>query len=610
MSYCRLSLLLLLLLSPTTQATTVEFYIDSLAQPTDADGVWRFRTGDNMAWADPALNHGRWDNLMGPRDWRSQGYADYTGMAWYRATFEFDLAAPGMLADLEELGVSVGKIHSAYELYANGLLLGGVGALPPNAVAQNDKMRLYAIPRNLIGDDGRLTLSLRVWREDALGRVSKSGMYEEPLRVGKFFQLTQQTWIYQVFMLMLAMVYAAFGFYHLYLYARNTRSPDFLWFAVTAILIAIYTLETSQWRFLTDIFSYALHNKIEYFTIYLLPAAGAQLVWSLLRYRPKPWHRAYQMVFVVMALTVAVVPGNDIHTYTLFYWQLLLVPAMLGVLVQILWEATSGNIEARTMLVGWGIFVMAALNDILVVQGVVQHPRMMTLGFAAIMATGALSLANRLTRLLNQLENEVSVHTSELQESNEKLVEATRLDLLTGLLNRRGFAEKLEFEISRSRRSRRGFVVMMADIDHFKAFNDQHGHACGDYVLREIARLLREKLRDVDVISRWAGEEFIFLLPETNLEGGAVLAEKLRAGIERAPLRYESEVNLQLTITMGVIQFHEGMDLDACLARADHALYEGKATGRNRVVVEVAAPSQKLKPARPSQKPGRASQKV
>jgi diguanylate cyclase (GGDEF)-like protein len=82
-------------------------------------------------------------------------------------------------------------------------------------------------------------------------------------------------------------------------------------------------------------------------------------------------------------------------------------------------------------------------------------------------------------------------------------------------------------------------------------------------------------------------------LPETSLEGGAVLAEKLRSVIEQAEFHYQGSITLSLTITIGVAQYHEGMDLDACLGRADHALYEGKATGRNRVVVEVAAPAQK-----------------
>ncbi len=588
-------LLLLLLLTPVSLASTVEFYIDSLDQPTEASGVWRFRTGDDMAWADPALDHGRWDNLISPRNWRSQGYEDYTGMAWYRATFEFDLAAPGMLDDLEQLGVSIGKIHSAYELYVNGRWLGGAGKLPPDAFATHDRMRIFAIPRSLVDDEGRITVALRVWRDDALGRASTSGMYEKPFMVGKVFDLTRAVWFDELLSLMLAIVYLTFGVYHLYLFIRNRRSRDFLWFGLTAILVALYSWEVSQWKFLTDFLPYAVHKKIEYVTVYLLPAIGLQLVWSHLRFRPRPWQRVYQMGFVAFALVIALVPGSDIMAYTLFYWQVYLLPGLLGMLVHVLWEATNGNHEARTMLVGWGIFVVAVINDIMVSQGVVQHPRMMTLGFAAVMLSGALSLANRFSRIHHHLDKEVKLRTQELSDSNEKLVEAARLDILTGLLNRRGFTEKLEFEISRVRRSRRGFVLMMADIDNFKIFNDQHGHACGDYVLRETAELLREQLRDLDSIARWGGEEFIFLLPETGLDGGAVLAEKLRSVVERARFHYQGDITLSLTITLGVAQYHQGMDFDDCLARADHALYQGKEAGRNRIVIEVAAPSSQSK---------------
>jgi diguanylate cyclase (GGDEF)-like protein len=592
MRHCKLPLfLLLLLLTPPSFASTVEFYIDSLDQPTEAAGVWRFRTGDDMAWADPALDHGRWDNLISPRDWRRQGYEDYTGMAWYRATFEFDLAAPDMLDDLEQLGVSVGKVHSAYELYVNGRLLGGAGKLPPDAFATHDRIRMFAIPRSLVDEQGRITVALRVWRDDAIGRASTSGMYEKPFLVGKFFDLTQAIWFNELVSLMLAIVYLTFGVYHLYLYIRNRHSPDFLWFGLTAILVALYSWEVGQWKFLTDFLSYEVHKKIEFVTVYIIPALGLQLIWSHLHFRPRPWQRAYQVGFVAWALVIALVPGSDIRAYTLFYWQLYLLPGLLGMVVQVLWEATNANREARLMLVGWGVFVVAILNDIMVSQGVVQHPRLMTLGFVAVMMAGALSLANRFSRVHHHLDSEVKLRTHELVEANEKLLEAARLDILTGLLNRRGFAERLEFEISRAKRSHRGFVLMMADIDNFKIFNDRHGHACGDYVLRQTAELLREQLRDLDSIARWGGEEFIFLLPETGLEGGAVLAEKLRSVLEGARFQYQDHIVLSLTITLGVAQYHQGMDFDDCLARADHALYQGKEAGRNRIVVEVAAPS-------------------
>ncbi len=98
------------------------------------------------------------------------------------------------------------------------------------------------------------------------------------------------------------------------------------------------------------------------------------------------------------------------------------------------------------------------------------------------------------------------------------------------------------------------------------------------------------QLRDVDTIARWGGEEFTVLLPETSLNGGAVLAEKLRSTVEHHHFNYRENILLSLTITMGVAQYHEGMSFDECLARADQALYEAKEAGRNRVVVKVTAP--------------------
>jgi diguanylate cyclase (GGDEF)-like protein len=592
--------LLLLLLGCWTHASPVEFYVDSLQQPTLASGVWRFKAGDDLAWADPALDHFHWDNILVPRDWRRQGHDEYTGMAWYRATFELDLARPEVLSELDQLGISMGKVHSAYELYVNGVLLGGVGRVPPEPVMVHDQMRIYSIPRSLVQDNGLLTVAVRVWRDPVLGGSSTAGLYEEPVRLGRVLDLTKAVWFPEVRTLMLDIIYLTFGLYHLYLYTRNRRLPEFLWFGLATILVAIYSLEVSQWRFIADSLPYLLHKKIEYFTVYLLPAIGLQLVWSLLHYSPSRWHRAYQFGFIGFASLVVLVPGHNIHAITLFSWQMYLLPGLLALLVHVLWEALHGNREARTMLVGWAIFVCAVISDIMVAQGVVQHPRFLTLGFSAVLLTMGLSLANRFSRLYNNLENEVRLRTRELRESNAKLVEAAHIDTLTGLRNRRGFADAVDVEIARAGRTRRGFVLLMADVDHFKIFNDQHGHACGDYMLREAARLLQEQLRELDVMARWGGEEFIFLLPETSLEGGAVLAEKLRAVLEAERFDYRDNIILSLTITIGVAQFEEGRDLDDCLARADRALYQGKQAGRNRVVVDTTPATTQTQPDSPA----------
>ncbi len=584
------AILLIYLLTPSALARTVEFHVESLDEPTSAAGVWRFHEGDDMAWVDPAMDHSRWGHILSPRDWRRQGFGDFTGIGWYRAVIQFDMSNPAMEGDLHQVAVGMGKIHSAYELYVSGEYIGGVGSLPPSPRIMHDRLRIYPIPRHLIDDDGKMLLAVRVWRDSTLGRSSTAGMYEVPVRIGTAVDLTRTMFIPEVRTLMLVIMYLVFGVYHLYLFARNRRSTEFFWFGLSSFLVSIYCLEVSQWRHLFPIISYEAHKKVEYSILYLFAATGIQMVWSLLQYKPSRYQRWYQLTHVALAALILIVPGQAILVYSLFPWQMLAILGLMGVMVHVLWESLHGNKEARTMLPGWAIFLGIGLNDILVAQGVLQNERWLSLGFAAVMISMLLSLANRYSRMYNHLETEVRERTRELQETNEKLVETARLDALTGLLNRRGFAQKLEAEIARVMRTRRNFVLIMADIDHFKLFNDQHGHACGDYVLREIAALLRNQLRDVDIMARWGGEEFTFLLPETSLEGGAVLAEKLRSAVEQHQFNYRDNIILNLTITMGVAQYYQGMSIDDCLARADQALYEGKEAGRNRVVVKVTAP--------------------
>jgi diguanylate cyclase (GGDEF)-like protein len=115
--------------------------------------------------------------------------------------------------------------------------------------------------------------------------------------------------------------------------------------------------------------------------------------------------------------------------------------------------------------------------------------------------------------------------------------------------------------------------------------NDKYGHACGDEILTEIARQLSRQLRDIDAVARWGGEEFVLLLPETGIDGGVILAEKLRGLIERHQFYYQ-EHQLNITMTFGVSGYELAMSLDDCLDLADRALYAGKAAGRNVVEVE------------------------
>ncbi|MEA2170867.1 MAG: two-component system, cell cycle response regulator [Solirubrobacteraceae bacterium] len=168
-----------------------------------------------------------------------------------------------------------------------------------------------------------------------------------------------------------------------------------------------------------------------------------------------------------------------------------------------------------------------------------------------------------------------------LSHSNERLAEIATVDLLTGIPNRFQMTENLRRQVASSRRSGRGFSLIMLDLDHFKAVNDSYGHKVGDEVLRAVADRLRDRVRGSDILGRWGGEEFIVLAPDTDLGGAGALAEDLRAGLAVCPLELE-DGTLAATASFGVAAWdHEGFE--DLMARADGALYEAKAAGRDRV---------------------------
>jgi diguanylate cyclase (GGDEF)-like protein len=164
------------------------------------------------------------------------------------------------------------------------------------------------------------------------------------------------------------------------------------------------------------------------------------------------------------------------------------------------------------------------------------------------------------------------------------------IDVLTGLRNRRAFQQQIAVEISRSTRYGVPLGLLMMDVDHFKAINDGHGHAGGDRVLSALGALLRERLRTPDIPARWGGEEFVVALPNTDLAGAGLAAERLRTAVAEAVIRH-GNATIPVTISIGVSALEGGESLEALTERADQAMYAAKVRGRNCVVVaEPSAP--------------------
>lgn len=166
---------------------------------------------------------------------------------------------------------------------------------------------------------------------------------------------------------------------------------------------------------------------------------------------------------------------------------------------------------------------------------------------------------------------------------HEEIYRLMTVDGLTEVHNRRYFTEALEKETSRCRRYDRLFTLIMFDIDKFKSINDSLGHLAGDAVLRQLGSIIRNKVRRDDTIARTGGEEFGVILPEIALEGGVVLAGKLRELVEQTHFRFEGS-RIPVTISLGVAQWDPKMkDGDELVKIADEKLYDAKKTGRNKV---------------------------
>ena len=202
------------------------------------------------------------------------------------------------------------------------------------------------------------------------------------------------------------------------------------------------------------------------------------------------------------------------------------------------------------------------------------------------------------------LEEERLQAQRKLAEANEALskknkeIEAIALtDFLTGLPNRRAIRDAFfQAEAAYRRKqcgknrgktqesSQNGVAIVIGDLDHFKRINDTYGHACGDAVLQGVSEVMRSALRGQDSVARWGGEEFILLLPETDLAGGEVVSERIRQRIADMEVECEGQ-KLKVTMTLGVSVLDETCsNIEECIGRADNALYEGKEQGRNRVV--------------------------
>jgi diguanylate cyclase (GGDEF)-like protein len=201
---------------------------------------------------------------------------------------------------------------------------------------------------------------------------------------------------------------------------------------------------------------------------------------------------------------------------------------------------------------------------------------------AANRAIANLSGIRRQQYLLNTLARQ----NQELDHLNKEFREMAIRDGLTGLFNHRYAKERLDDEFDRAKRFGRDLTVLFMDLDHFKFFNDTHGHQAGDEILQILASLMTEAIRESDTLARWGGEEFIVIAPETGEEEGCLIAERIRTAVANHSFPNAEQQPLgMVTLSIGVASRSEAMEgPDKLVRRADDAVYSAKDLGRNKTI--------------------------
>jgi signal transduction histidine kinase/CheY-like chemotaxis protein/HPt (histidine-containing phosphotransfer) domain-containing protein len=392
-------------------------------------GPWKHRLGDDPAWAHPAFDDAAWSDVRVPTGWGRRA-GPQAPFGWFRRSVELGPARASVGAQ-GGLAVTVGKVDSAYELFAGGIRLGGVGRLPPGPVVEYDRHRTYAVPPSAIESSGRVVLAIRAWNAPETN-AHVPGLVEGPFLVGPMADLTRREMLSELPELILAAVFLVTGLYHLQLHRRRPELREYLWFGLVAAGAAAYTFLRTQWKYvLVD--DFAALKEAEHALLFLMAPLYVSFLFPFLSWPIHPLLRAYQGVNLAAAAASLAAPGLWLNLRLLTAWEyatFVFTPYALSVVARA-WSR--GHPEGRT--IGFGAAALSAcyLNDTALDLGWIVGRRLIPFGFAAFVFSMAVSLANRFTRvhgevevLRRDLERRVEERTAELSHANRELQARTR----------------------------------------------------------------------------------------------------------------------------------------------------------------------------------------
>ncbi|HEX8695777.1 MAG TPA: diguanylate cyclase [Longimicrobium sp.] len=525
------------------------------------DGAWKAARGDRGAWADPALDDRAWTPVAVPGDWE-QAFPDYDGFGWYRRTVEL----PRDVAD-GPVGIVFGTVGDAFEVYWNGVKVGGAGRFPPRFVEGVGPTLLMVPPQALARrPGGPHVLAVRVYNDYAYGGILS------PVKVGPYEALARQRSPRDVVIGGLVSFFLAIGVYHFAFFLRRRQARENLYFALLSLAVSVYGA-TFSGAVAGAVLPYLNPYRLGLMALLAGGPFFVALVYNLFDLRYRRREHAVTAAFLAAAAVASLLPLGVLAELNKWIDAALAV-GMLAIVARAARASVGRRPHARLLVAGTAAFAFAFVYDLASERQLVPVARVLPgvpslfwIGFLVFVVTVGIATAGKWA-----------------------LTEVTALvDPLTELSRRHVLEEALRREADRIVRSGGSLALVMVDLDFFKQVNDAHGHRVGDQVLARVGRLLRSTARNIDLPARWGGEEFAVLLYDSGMEGALSFAERFRAHLREVRVAVPGGA-VQVTASVGIAVGAGLVDADALIDAADHALYRAKGEGRDRLVgVNVAA---------------------
>ncbi|HEX2201640.1 MAG TPA: diguanylate cyclase, partial [Longimicrobium sp.] len=512
--------------------------------------------GDAPAYAAPGFDDRGWASLAVPGEWET-AFGDYDGFGWYRRA----VTLPTEVGDAP-VGIALAVVGDAFEVYWNGVKVGGRGRFPPD-FTEAVQGALFLVPPAALAvrPGGPHVVAVRVYNDYAYGGLMG------PVTVGPYETLAQRSSPRDVVIGGLVSFFLAIGVYHLVFWARRRQARENLYFAAVILAISLYGATFSA------TVGEAVVEWVNPYRVGLMAllAGGpffVRLVYALFDLRHGRRERGVAALFAGAVALAALTPLGVLAELNEWIDAGLAV-GMLALVVRAGRAASPHRPHARTLMLGTGAFALTFVYDLASEYGFVPVavllpgvPSAFWIGFLVFVVAVGIATAGTWA-----------------------LTEVTALvDPLTELSRRHVLDDALRREADRLRRAGGSMALAMVDLDYLKQINDAHGHRVGDEVLARVGRLLRTTARNVDLPARFGGDEFAVLLYDTGLEGATAFAERFRAHLRELRVPLPGGGAVPLSASIGVAVATDLVDPDALMEAADQALYRAKSEGRDRIV--------------------------